>query len=155
MQKFKKMALTLGVAALICGTSPLALAKGDGHGHHGKSHHPMKRMLSQLELSENQQIEIDALLTQFKQDNPRPDRDAMKAKKAERKEQMLSMLNDPVFNADAVREKVTAAQEQRVDGMVAKMQLQHAIYQQLNEEQRAQYAKMLSRMGKHRKGRAQ
>jgi Spy/CpxP family protein refolding chaperone len=151
MKLSTKILATLALSSSLILTSAMAADRTEGrHMKHGFN---IERMVKKLSLTQAQSTKIQALVDERKAQRPTVDRDAMKAemkvKKEDRKAKFVAMMNAPEFDEVAVREKMAERSQKHTDRQVSKMQLRHAIYQVLDEEQREDYLKMMNK--KHHK----
>lgn len=151
MKLSTKILATLALSSSLMLTGAMATERGEGR--HMERGFNIERMEKKLSLTQDQSTKIQALVDERKAQRPTVDRDAMKAemkvKKEDRKARFVAMMNAPEFDEVAVREKMAERSQKHTDRQVSKMQLRHAIYQVLDEEQREDYLKMMNK--KHRK----
>jgi len=151
MKVSKKILVTLALSSSLMLTSVMAMERGEGR--HMERGLKVEHMTKKLSLTEAQSTKIQALVDAHKGERPTVDRAAMKekmkSKRAAMKAKFVAMMNAPEFDEAAVRAKIAERSQKHTDRQVSKMQLQHSIYQVLNEEQRVDYLKMMSK--KHRK----
>ncbi|MFY8273565.1 Spy/CpxP family protein refolding chaperone [Pseudoalteromonas sp. SSDWG2] len=109
-------------------------------GHHGEGHKQRgmfaERMMRALDLSEQQQAQIKALREQHKSELNRGGRREMKAS-------MDSLVRTSAeFDEQAVKELLASKQEERLQHQVARVKMQHQIWNILTEEQQEKFAQM-------------
>lgn len=143
--RFKKTLIALMASSLLVGA---AVAK-PGMGHRGGADH-WGRALQSLELTEEQQTQIDALLAQAREQKQQQ-RDAMRA-------QQETFMSNPEFDPQTAQQLQTQRQQQREANQLAQMELQHQVYQILTPEQRTELQEMKEQRRQNkgqRKGRFQ
>ena len=126
-------------------------SEGDSKDHKGHGF-KIERLVKKLSLTEEQSTQIQVLVAAKKADRTEVSvisKEGKKAKKEERKAQMFAMYEASVFDEAALRAKIAERSEKRIEHTISKISTQHAIYQLLDEEQRAKYLKMLQK--KHKK----
>ncbi len=141
---------------------------GDGKHKHRHGGSKIERMTEHLDLTQEQQVSIAALLKEYRagmrmlpkgmsSDDvpPLPSREEMKEKMAQHKAERLAKLKDllgaSAFDESTVRDKLAERAQKHSDYKVNQMKMQHAIYQQLDSIQQDKYLAMLSKKGQ-RKG---
>ena len=141
---------------------------GDGKREHRHGGSKIERMTEHLDLTQEQQVSIAALLKEYRagmrmlpkgmsSDDvpPPPSRKKMKEKMAQHKAERLAKLKDllgaSAFDESTVRDKLAERAQKHSDYKVNQMKMQHAIYQQLDSDQQDKYLAMLSKKGQ-RKG---
>lgn len=117
--------------------SPWQFQRGGDHGEHMR-----KRMIKKLELSEQQQVQIQALKTQAKEQHELL-RDSMKAFKAEEK----ALLQANVFDEQAYIALHSAYQSIFAQRALTKAKTRHAIFNVLTAEQQVKWLSIME----HRK----
>lgn len=152
MKLNKKVISIIALAGAIAFSGAQAGERGGDHRHDGKHGNHMERMIKKLDLTEEQQVNIKALLSEFKATQQRPDREAMKAKHMEMKERFAALMADPNFDEAAVRQHLQERAAKYNAHKVEKLKLQHAIYQQLTPEQQPKYLKMMAKKMRKMKG---
>ncbi|MDP2561046.1 Spy/CpxP family protein refolding chaperone [Psychrobium sp. 1_MG-2023] len=158
------MKLTTSLIASVLATSVIALTAtsviaSEKHGEqHGKKHsveHRVEHLTKRLDLTTAQQVSITDLIKEHKANRPaRGDRDAMKAKRQSMKQKFKAMMENPDFDESTVKESIEQRANAQTERKVQQLKLQHSIYQQLNDVQRADYLKLLKKkmrkMAKHK-----
>ena len=131
-----------------------ALAQGgpDRRGMHGGQppaggEPPIERMLERLELTEDQRVEIDALLAQARES----DRGKMEQLREHRQE-MKQLLEADEVDEGAYRRAAQQAGELEADLALARSRTMKQVRAQLTPEQQAQAEKMKERRGDMRRG---
>jgi len=140
------------LATLVLSSSLLmtgVMASENGHKGDGFK---IERLVKKLSLTDEQSTQIKALVAEKKAKRTEVSvlsKDALKAKKEAKKAEILAMFENPSFDEATVRAKIAERHKKRLEHAVSKMSTQHAIYQLLDEKQRAKFLKMLQK--KHKK----
>ena len=153
-----KKILTVASVALALTFGGNVMAEGDrghrtppsedgGMRHHGgMGHHMMKRIFSKLDLNEQQQQEVKAIMTGF--------REQMQDKKEGRSEfkaQMKALVQSDSFDEAAVRALIESKHEVRIDAGVEMAKMKNQIWNVLNADQQEKLNEMMENMGRHGK----
>lgn len=152
MKLNKKIISVIAIAGAVAFSGAQAGEREGGHRHDGKRGNHMERMVKKLDLSEEQQVSIKALINEFKANKQRPDREAMKAKHLAMKERFAAIMADPNFDQAAVNQYLQERAAKHNAYKLEKLKLQHAIYQQLTPEQQPKYLKMMAKKIRKMKG---
>jgi protein CpxP len=135
----KKQIITLSaLACLTLSGISLAMAKPDqGHkgADNGKRGGDAMRVLKQLDLSEQQKLDIKAIMQETREDNSVFDGD-----KQEIMLQMRDLMNMPSWDAQTARQLISAQIEQGKDIQLNRAEARHQIYSLLTNEQKAELA---------------
>ncbi|NQZ07245.1 MAG: Spy/CpxP family protein refolding chaperone [Algicola sp.] len=142
------LALTFGGAALAEGHD--GFERGHGQDGNGDKGHMMKRMFSKLDLTDDQQTEIDVL-----RDQMHDSMEALRGEEGERKafhNQMKSLVQSEEFDEDAFREMTAAKQVKKTEGAVIKAKMKHGVWNVLTAEQQEQMTAMMETKRERRGG---
>jgi len=151
--KFNKKVISIIVlASTIVFSAAQAGNRDGGHRHDGKRGNPVERMTKKLDLTPAQQDAITAIFNDFKANNERPDREAMKAKHSEMKERFAALMASPTFDEAAMNQHLQERTAKHNEHKLSRLRLQHAIYQQLTPEQQPKYLKMMAKKMRKMKG---
>jgi len=132
----KKKLLGLSLAMVIAGSAAVATA-GPHYKEHGMNH-KMERMLKRLDLSEEQEVQVEEILAPMKE--LRKERKGFPKMRA-----MMSLDPDAADYTKQAEEQATSAAEKvkaRILNMASVRQQVHAV---LNEEQKAELKAMVSK----------
>jgi periplasmic protein CpxP/Spy len=130
------------IAALVLITACSLPVTAMAHDHHSEGQHherhsrpaPLKRLLSGLELTEQQREQIQQLVQQH-----RTEQQASAAEKSLHNQKQALLAADN-FDEMAVRDLLRLQQQNQLEKRVAGLKLQHQILQVLSVEQRQQLA---------------
>jgi len=146
------MKLNKKIISIVALGSVIAFTGVQAHERDGESKR-MERMTKHLDLSEQQQSNISAIITQFKAQHTRPDREDMKAKGQAMKEKFAALMAQPTFDEAAIIAQLEERSAKHNTRKVQQLKLQHEIYQQLTTEQQPKYLKMMEKkMRKMKRG---
>ncbi|RYV03914.1 spheroplast protein y [Shewanella sp. OPT22] len=115
--------------------APTVLA-GQGHDHHRGSHKvPMMKMMRKLDLTDEQKQQARSLVKTYKQDmkNSRASVDDRRA----HFDKVQALVKADNFDEQAAKDLVSQNSDKRLDNAVARIKLQHDLYQLLTPEQQA------------------
>jgi protein CpxP len=159
MKTSKKVLLSLTLITGIVGASTPALASSnDGHrgdkmdceqrgehrgGHKGPDHR-IEHMIDKLDLSTQQTSEIKLLISEHRQSQSRPAAEQRQKMRQANRADFAAILNSPTFDQHSAKMLIAQRSVKYQDRKLAKMKLQHAIYQLLNAKQQQKYLKMAS-----------
>lgn len=136
---FRRLGIVTALALLV--TPLLAQAppgRGPGHGRFHDADRPMhERMLEQLDLTDDQQEQIDRLTADH--------RSAMKDRRElvrDGRMAMRDLVHAEEFDEAAIREAAMAVAEAEADMAVERARLRHEIHKVLTPEQREKAAEM-------------
>ena len=129
--KAKLTALMLAFGAT--SIAPTVLA-GQGHDHY-RGHHkvPMMKMMRKLDLTDEQKQQAKDLVKAYKQamKNSRPSKTDRQA----HFDKVQTLVKADNFDEQAARDLISQNSDKRVEGAVARIKLQHDLYQILTPEQ--------------------
>jgi protein CpxP len=136
----QKLIIGLLAAALF---TPTAMAKGgEGQGQEqGKG--GMGSLLKQLDLSSDQQSQINSLMAQHKAQ--RQNRDP--AEQAQWRSEMTALITADNFDSEQARALAEQQNASAVARMISRAQLQHQIYHLLTPEQQTKFVELLEQKG--------
>jgi len=153
MKLNKKAISIVALAGVIAFAGVNAAEKKNSHSHKEMNGERMvERMTKKLDLTHAQQDSIGAIVTEFTANNPHPDRTVMKAKHLAMKEQFQTLMANPEFDDTAVIQHFEEQASNHRSRKLNRLKLQHAIYQQLTEEQQPKYLKMMAKKMRKMKG---
>lgn len=119
------------------------------HGEHRAHHDGMHKLFRGLDLTDEQRGQMKQIMQQHRDamKQNRPTDDVRQAHQS----QMLAVLSADSFNEADALALVQANQQQRQNAAIARLKVQHDIYQLLTPEQQAQFKANLGK-GTGRKG---
>jgi len=112
----------------------------------------LERMTDKLDLTEQQQVTIASIVSEFKLTNQRPEHEEMKAKFAEKKANLAALMATSEFDEAAVIAHMEEQVSEHHARQLEMLRHQHSIYQQLTEEQQPKYLKMMAKKMRKMKG---
>ncbi|WP_028117164.1 Spy/CpxP family protein refolding chaperone [Ferrimonas senticii] len=147
MKRATKFSL-IGLALVMASGTALAGMMGGHHGgkgfhdkHGGQQIQRMYRHMMQLDLSTEQQAQLQQLISEAKAQHQQlreQRRSDQQQRRADNQAQMQALMDAPVFDEVVARELLSAKQQQRTDMAVKQMKLRHQMLQVLTDEQKAQ-----------------
>lgn len=129
-----------GVSAPIAQTS-----EGQRSGEHGKPGGDAMRVLKQVDLSEQQKLDIKALIQQTREDNS-----VFAGEKQEIMLQMRELMNMPVWDAQTAGQLISSQMEQGKSIRLNRAETKHQIYNVLTNEQKVEMAAKAEQPDKNR-----
>ncbi|MBQ1783259.1 MAG: periplasmic heavy metal sensor [Gammaproteobacteria bacterium] len=137
---------SLTLAATLLLASTVFAAPGDCNGGsrraNGPGGDPWRGVLSELDLSSEQQTAIDKLLDDAR-DQRLNNREQRRDRREQHHEQMVKLLQQESFDEAAASALLAAEDETRDQQRLAMMKLHHQIGRQLNDKQREQLVALL------------
>ena len=136
--------LTLAASLLLAGTALAAPGDCDGRGRHGggPGGDPWRAVLSELDLSSEQQAAIDKLLDEAR-DQRLDSRDQRRDQREQHHEQMMKLLQEDTFDEAAAAALLAEQDKVMNQQQLARMKLHHQIARQLTDAQREQLVELL------------
>jgi len=146
------MKLNKKIISIVALGSVIAFTGVQAHERDGEGKR-LERMTKHLGLSDEQQSNITTIITQFKAQHTRPNREDMKAKGEAMKEKFAALMAQPTFDEAEIVAQLEERSAKHNNRKVEQLRLQHAIYQQLTPEQQPKYLKMMEKkMRKMKRG---
>lgn len=133
---FKKSLIATGLVVTLLTSSGLAAKPSFGKDHH---HHPMGKILKQLELTVEQQQDVRQIVR-----TARDDRDLYAEDMAELRGEMRELIQAETWDAASVTERLQARHELIAQMDLQKAQNKHKIWRLLTDEQRAEMATLIA-----------
>lgn len=136
--------LTLAATLLLAGTALAAPGDCNGGPRHGggPGGDPWRAVLSELDLSSEQQAAIDKLLDEAR-DQRLDNRSQRRDQREQHHEQMMKLLQADTFDEAAATALLAEQDKARDQQRLAMMKLHHQIGRQLNDQQRALLVELL------------
>ncbi|RCU50958.1 hypothetical protein DU002_06435 [Corallincola holothuriorum] len=129
----KRNLLVLSLATAL--VAPIAMAKpGPGAGKNG-----MREVISQLDLSSEQQTQIKALFQAQKEQR----KGQKSGQRQQMKADMEALITADSFDESKARSLIEQHSQRMEDRMVQRLQMQHQIYQLLTPEQQVQFLQLI------------
>lgn len=119
------------------------------HGEYRAHHDGMHKLFRGLDLTEEQRGQVKQIMQQHR-DTMKQNRPSIEERQV-RQAKMLDLLSADSFNESEAVALVQAKQQQRQNAAIAKLKVQHDIYQMLTPEQQATFKANLAK-GMGRKG---
>jgi protein CpxP len=139
---FRRLALVIVLALLV--TPVLAqgpAGRGPGHGHFRGADRPMhERMFEQLDLTDDQRVQIDQLMTDH--------RSAMKDRREQMRThrmEMRDLVHADEFDEAAIRDAAMAIAEAEAEMAVERARLRQEIHKVLTPEQQEKAAELFQK----------
>lgn len=132
----KKLLLNVTMIAglgVISGLIPVAAHGGDKGSHH------LERMFKGFDLTELQSTEISQLMKAHHANRLQRSKEQIKQQREQHREQLKAWFDSPTLDQQALEARIVQRQDKRQQKTIAKMKLQHAIYQLLDPKQQQQY----------------
>ncbi|GAA5218304.1 Spy/CpxP family protein refolding chaperone [Corallincola platygyrae] len=139
----KKNLVALTIAAIL--VSPLAIAKPGK----GGDNNPMKQVLSQLDLSDDQKSEIRELMKSAKAEK-KANRETNKAEREDHKEQMRALITADSFDENAAKVLIAERQEKMAEHMLKRVEMHYKIYHLLEPAQQEKFLELMEAQMKSR-----
>lgn len=133
----KKKLLGMSLAVVIASSAAVAHAGPHFFRDHGKEH-PFERMLDRLDLSEEQESQVEAILSPIKEKR-------MHKEKARKMRDMLALDPESADYMELVNNHATEASEKMKAHIVTLGAARKEIHSILNEEQKAELKKMVQK----------
>ena len=136
--------LTLAATLLLAGTAFAAPGDCNGGPRHGggPGGDPWRAVLSELDLSSEQQLAIDKLLDDAR-DQRLDNRDQRRDQRQQHHEQMMKLLQSETFDEAAATALLAEQDKVMNQQQLAMMKLHHQIARQLNDKQRELLVELL------------
>ncbi|WP_105253764.1 Spy/CpxP family protein refolding chaperone [Pseudoalteromonas sp. T1lg75] len=137
--------LTVAVISITL-ASTAALAGQGGHHKHGERGMLSERMIAHLQLSEQQQTQIKAIMEANKQLKPQ------RGSRHESYQALQALTNtSESFDEQAAREIIQTQQSKQMERKIAHLKTKHQVWNILTEEQQQKFAQMKAKH-KERRG---
>ena len=144
MKQTKKILLSLAFVSGLATVATAAIAHQHDGDHRSRQ---IERLTDKLDLSTQQSEQVAQLLGTLK--IKRPSRDEIQDKRQQHQAKLKTLMMAPQFNEQAVIGEMEQRSAKMQQKMIAKMSVQHQIFQLLTPEQQEKYLKIIEhRMGK-------
>ncbi len=138
------MKLSKAIISILALSCVISFTGVQAHERHNDDNR-LKHMTKRLDLTSEQQANISIILTNFEEQHVRPNREVMKAKAKEMKEQFATLMAAPTFDEATVKAQLEQRAVKHTNQMLNKIKLQHAIYQELTPEQQPLFLKSIEK----------
>ncbi len=137
-----KLVKVMAFAIALPLTVSVAQAKSNEHQRSGGFY----QLVKQLELSDEQKMQIKDIIKQAKSEHPTQDH---KADKKEHKEKSLALLTAESFDEAKAITLIESRQEKMKQMQLARLKLQHQVFQVLTPQQQGKYQELMTRKRGH------